>query len=167
MVFLGQNSTISNMFWTSLIRNPVSGICMRQKSAFDRDALHFAPFLLFPSPFPRREFHLAVDIQPTLQELMHKVAHDYDFLRETLAETIKVDEFTAKLFEIYEMTRKEGVSQVRFGFGWMQWGVQPEGHIPFVDLWTIYLDIVSRLWWVVYSRTRIIRSRPISSLPGL
>ena len=26
---------------------------MRRKDAYDRDALHFAPFVLFPSPFPR------------------------------------------------------------------------------------------------------------------
>lgn len=87
------------------------GICMRQKSAFDRDALHFAPFLLFPSPFPKREFELGMDLQCTLQLLMHKVAHDYEFLRETLEETIKVDQFTKRLFDIYEMTRKEGLAQ--------------------------------------------------------
>jgi len=84
------------------------GICMRQKSAFDRDALHFAPFLLFPSPFPRKEFELGMDLQTILQQLMHNVAHDYEFLKETLQDTIKVDEFTRRLFEIYEMTRKEG-----------------------------------------------------------
>jgi hypothetical protein len=40
-----------------------SGICMRRKEAFDRDALHFAPFLLFPSPFPKEEFEKAVQLQ--------------------------------------------------------------------------------------------------------
>ena len=29
---------------------------MRRKDAYDRDALHFAPFVLFPSPFPRSKF---------------------------------------------------------------------------------------------------------------
>lgn len=33
---------------------------------------------------------------------MHWVAHDTDFLRETLANTIKVDEFTRNLFSIHE-----------------------------------------------------------------
>ena len=33
--------------------NVITGICMRRKDAYDRDALHFAPFVLFPSPFPR------------------------------------------------------------------------------------------------------------------
>ena len=46
---------------------------MRQKDKFDRDALHFAPFVLFPTPFPRDEFNKAVELQPILNELMHKV----------------------------------------------------------------------------------------------
>jgi len=90
------------------------GICMRQRGPngeFDRDALHFAPFVLFPSPFPREEFHKAVALQPVLNELMHKVAHDYNFLKESLKYTIEVDEFTGKLFEIYEKVQKEGVAQ--------------------------------------------------------
>ena len=86
---------------------------MRQKSAFDRDALHFAPFLLFPSPFPEKEFNLGVELQPVLNELMHKVAHDHDFLEETLKNTIKVDEFTKRLYDIYVAVRKEGFRQVR------------------------------------------------------
>lgn len=87
------------------------GICMRRKDAFDRDALHFAPFVLFPSPFPKQEFERSLELQPLLNELMHKVAHDKKFLTETLKHTIKVDEFTRKLFEIYETVQNEGVSQ--------------------------------------------------------
>ena len=49
------------------------GICMRRKDQFDRDALHFAPFMLFPSPFPRDEFEKAVGLQVIINELMHKV----------------------------------------------------------------------------------------------
>jgi glutathione synthase len=43
---------------------------------------------------------------------MHHVAHDSDFLRETLASTIAVDDFTAKLFKIFETVQAEGVTQV-------------------------------------------------------
>ena len=50
-----------------------SGICMRRQDNYDRDALHFAPFVLFPSPFPRHEFNEALHLQPVLNELMHKV----------------------------------------------------------------------------------------------
>jgi len=84
------------------------GICMRQKSKFDRDALHFAPFVLFPTPFPRDEYSKAIELQPILNELMHKVAHDYDFLKEALKHTVKVDEFTGRLWKIYETIMSEG-----------------------------------------------------------
>lgn len=43
---------------------------------------------------------------------MHNVAHDTDFLKETLASTIAVDEFTAKLYKIFETVFAEGISQV-------------------------------------------------------
>eukprot|EP00092_Neocalanus_flemingeri_P030197 GFUD01032776.1.p1 GENE.GFUD01032776.1~~GFUD01032776.1.p1 ORF type:complete len:483 (+),score=157.98 GFUD01032776.1:127-1575(+) len=84
------------------------GICMRQKDNFDRDALHFAPFVLFPTPFPRDEYRKSLELQTVLNELMHKVAHDYDFLKETLKHTIKVDEFTGRLWNIYETIMGEG-----------------------------------------------------------
>ena len=48
---------------------------MRRKDAFDVDALHFAPFVLFPSPFPKNEFSKAVKLQTILNELMHKVQY--------------------------------------------------------------------------------------------
>ncbi|XP_029664416.1 glutathione synthetase-like isoform X3 [Formica exsecta] len=89
----------------------MNGMCLRSKINFNRDVLQFAPFVLFPSPFPREEFQNACDIQITLNMLIHKVAHDYDFLKETLEETIKVDDFTRNLFDIYETIHKEGVAQ--------------------------------------------------------
>ena len=85
---------------------------MRRRDAFDRDALHFAPFLLLPSPFPESEFRRAVELQTLLNELMHMVAHDKQFLSDTLKLTIEVDHFTGKLFEIYEIISKEGAAQV-------------------------------------------------------
>jgi hypothetical protein len=96
---------------TSLkIYHDLPGICMRRKDAFDRDALHFAPFLLLPSPFPRQEFNRAVQLQTLLNELMHKVSHDREFLTNTLAKTIEVDGFTGRLFEIYRQINEEGGS---------------------------------------------------------
>ena len=88
------------------------GICMRKKDAFDRDSLHFAPFLLFPSPFPRSEFDRVVRLQTTLNLLTHRVAHDRRFLEETLAKTIQVDPFTAKLHQIFQTVWNEGLTQV-------------------------------------------------------
>lgn len=68
----------------------------------------FAPFILTPTLFPRREFEKAVRLQTILNELMHWVAHDTEFLRDTLANTIKVDEFTRNLYNIYERILAEG-----------------------------------------------------------
>ena len=83
---------------------------MRRKDAFDRDALHFAPFLLLPSPFPREEFTKATKLQTLLNELMHKVAHDNEFLEQTLSKTVEVDEFTGKLYKIHQQILAEGGS---------------------------------------------------------
>ena len=46
---------------------------MRRKTHFDRDGLHFAPFVLFPSPFPETEFDSAVNLQLVVNKLFHKV----------------------------------------------------------------------------------------------
>eukprot|EP00088_Acartia_fossae_P025270 TRINITY_DN2609_c0_g1_i4.p1 TRINITY_DN2609_c0_g1~~TRINITY_DN2609_c0_g1_i4.p1 ORF type:complete len:486 (+),score=130.91 TRINITY_DN2609_c0_g1_i4:292-1749(+) len=86
------------------------GICMRRKDQFDRDALHFAPFVLFPSSFPRNEFNKALRLQTVLNELMHKVAHDDEFLTDSLKNTIKVDMFTKRLFDIYTKIKDQGGS---------------------------------------------------------
>jgi len=91
-----------------------SGICMRRRlnGQLEEDSLSFAPILLFPSPFPKNEFGLGVQMQKDLNVLMHKVAFDGDFLKETLKETVKVDDFTAKLMEIQDEIRKEPLAQV-------------------------------------------------------
>ncbi|CAG9820089.1 unnamed protein product [Phaedon cochleariae] len=100
-----------------LVRNAkdwaiMHGACMRSRSNFSEDTINFAPFTLFPTTFPREQFQKAVDIQTVFLELIHKVAHDGAFLRECLKDTIKVDDFTANLFRIYETIEKEGRAQV-------------------------------------------------------
>ncbi|GAB0086212.1 Glutathione synthetase [Sergentomyia squamirostris] len=87
------------------------GAAMRSKVNFNPDAMQFAPFVLVPSSFPRKEFEKAVKLQPILNELMHKVAHDTEFLMSTLANTIQVDEFTGNLFRIYENILENGSTQ--------------------------------------------------------
>ncbi|CAB3365665.1 Hypothetical predicted protein [Cloeon dipterum] len=87
------------------------GACMRSRTNLNKDVLQFAPFVLLPSTFPRREFKKAVEIQPILNELVHKVAHDYEFLSSSLKSTNTVDHFTRRLFEIYETVRKDGITQ--------------------------------------------------------
>ena len=43
---------------------------------------------------------------------MHSVAHDREFLTETLQETIRVDDFTRRLHEIFVKVWDEGLAQV-------------------------------------------------------
>lgn len=88
------------------------GIAMRSKTNFSDSSLDVAPFVLIPTPFPRREFKRALQLQTSFNELFHRVAHCRDFLKKCLKETIQTDEFTGNLFKIYETVQDEGVNQV-------------------------------------------------------
>ncbi len=57
---------------------------MRSKTQFNADVLQFAPFVLVPSTFPRLLFEKAVNLQPLVNELMHIVANNHDFLHKSL-----------------------------------------------------------------------------------
>ncbi|KAM3961425.1 glutathione synthetase isoform 2-T2 [Aphomia sociella] len=87
------------------------GVGMRDKKHFTKDSIQIAPFVLLPSPFPRTEFTKAIELQPVLNELMHKVAHNDDFLEQTLQNALQVDEFTANLYDIWVKVRNEGITQ--------------------------------------------------------
>ncbi|KAH0950533.1 hypothetical protein HN011_001841 [Eciton burchellii] len=87
------------------------GISIRSTKQFNRDQVQILPFTLLPSSFPRKCFENVKSIQTILNELIHKVAHDREFLRNSLESTIKADPFTAKLFHIYETVCDEGFSQ--------------------------------------------------------
>ena len=58
---------------------------MRSKIQFSSDTLQFAPFVLIPSTFPRHQFEKALNIQPIVNELIHSVANNHEFLRKSLA----------------------------------------------------------------------------------
>ncbi|XP_045126152.1 glutathione synthetase-like isoform X1 [Portunus trituberculatus] len=87
------------------------GAGMRYRSNYDPDSLQLAPFFLLPSAFPRREFDRVVKLQSIVNILMHRIAHDYQFLKDALEKTIKVDDFTRRLWDIYTTVREEGISQ--------------------------------------------------------
>lgn len=85
------------------------GIVMGAKDS--RHAVHHAPFALLPSPFPKRLFAEAKEVQKDYNLLVHRVSQDHEFLKGALQSTIEVDAFTAKIYEIYEKTRNEGLAQ--------------------------------------------------------
>lgn len=88
------------------------GISMRSKECFNENQVQILPFTLLPSSFPKSSFEKAKSIQMSLNELMHKVAHNKDFITNSLKSTIEADPFTARLFKIYETVHKEGYSQI-------------------------------------------------------
>ncbi len=61
------------------------GVCMRSKQKFSPDSLNFAPFVLVPSTFPRLEFNNAINLQPLINELFHKIANNFEFLKNALS----------------------------------------------------------------------------------
>lgn len=75
------------------------------------DLVIHAPFTLLPSPVPRSCFANAKRVQVDFNVLMHRVSHDYEFLKECLQSTIKVDDFTRHMWKIYETIRREGITQ--------------------------------------------------------
>ncbi|KAH8008772.1 hypothetical protein HPB51_004162 [Rhipicephalus microplus] len=77
------------------------GLCMKSKSQ-EPDSYTFVPFCLLPSPYPREAFQQVKALQEDINLLIHRVAHDYSFLRDCLQSTIETDEFTASIFNIYQ-----------------------------------------------------------------
>ena len=50
-----------------------------------KDLLQHIPFTLFPSPFPRRLFQEAKDVQTDFNLLVHQVSQDYEFIKNALS----------------------------------------------------------------------------------
>eukprot|EP01091_Cochliopodium_minus_P002614 TRINITY_DN1245_c0_g1_i3.p1 TRINITY_DN1245_c0_g1~~TRINITY_DN1245_c0_g1_i3.p1 ORF type:complete len:529 (-),score=133.51 TRINITY_DN1245_c0_g1_i3:59-1450(-) len=66
-----------------------------------------APFSLLPSPFPKKLFELAMELAPKFNIRAHNVASDEEFLKETLTESAKSDEFVSKLLYLLEQSKKD------------------------------------------------------------
>jgi hypothetical protein len=81
-------------------------------NAFHTSVIH-APFALFPTPFPRQLFDLAIDIQQTYSELYARISTDFDFLEQVVGGNVsKVDAFQGELWKIAKAVREEGIVQV-------------------------------------------------------
>ncbi|OTF69588.1 glutathione synthetase-like protein, partial [Euroglyphus maynei] len=82
------------------------GISFRQIPMDDRRSMHCLPVTAFPTPLHKSAFQLANNLQPSINELIHKISTNHQFLEQTLLKL--PDEFVAKLFNIYETVTKEG-----------------------------------------------------------
>ncbi|XP_051516451.1 glutathione synthetase-like isoform X1 [Myxocyprinus asiaticus] len=88
------------------------GVLMRTKETPNSPELvSYAPFTLFPTPVPTALFYQALAVQTHFNRLVDRVSQNPTFLEDTLASTIKVDDFTARLFSIYKQVHQECQSQ--------------------------------------------------------
>lgn len=62
----------------------IAGISMKSKKHFNKDQVQILPFTLLPTSFPRRSFETAKSIQTLLNQLIHKVAYDKEFITTSL-----------------------------------------------------------------------------------
>ncbi|XP_064467423.1 glutathione synthetase-like [Ornithodoros turicata] len=86
------------------------GLCIKPRTGTP-DSISILPFCLAPSPFPKSVFERLKSVQTEMNVLMHRVAHDYEFLKNCLESTIATDDFTAHLFNMYEEVYSCGFPQ--------------------------------------------------------
>uniref|UniRef100_A0A914I035 Glutathione synthetase n=1 Tax=Globodera rostochiensis TaxID=31243 RepID=A0A914I035_GLORO len=70
-----------------------------------------APFTLFPSPFPRKFFEQAVNVQTALNLLYFRIMRDYKFLKEVYQKLINYDKSLSTALQIIEEIHSEGIKQ--------------------------------------------------------
>uniref|UniRef100_A0A0N4Z651 Glutathione synthetase n=1 Tax=Parastrongyloides trichosuri TaxID=131310 RepID=A0A0N4Z651_PARTI len=90
----------------------VHGNVLRLKTSKNKsDIVQHAPFMLLPSPFPKILFVQACNVQILMNKLYYRISFDRHFLIDTLKHVIEGDEFTRKLFNIYNSIMEEGINQ--------------------------------------------------------
>ncbi|XP_014731547.1 PREDICTED: glutathione synthetase [Sturnus vulgaris] len=93
----------------------LAGVLMRTgEQPHSSDVVNYAPFTLLPSAVPRALFEQAYAVQQDFNLLVDAISRNKEFLEQTLASTIKVDDFTARLFRIYMQVLEEGLAQTVF-----------------------------------------------------
>lgn len=60
------------------------GMSKRSMKNYNRDQVQLLPFTLIPSSFPEKPFFIVKNVQVLLNELIHKVAYDKEFLTNSL-----------------------------------------------------------------------------------
>ncbi|KAI8809864.1 glutathione synthase [Cladochytrium replicatum] len=70
-----------------------------------------APFALFPTAYPRECYDHAFHLMPLFNKMVDNVARDGLFLSEIMDSLSKVDDFVAKIYDVYKKVEAEGVLQ--------------------------------------------------------
>uniref|UniRef100_A0A663N7C6 Glutathione synthetase n=1 Tax=Athene cunicularia TaxID=194338 RepID=A0A663N7C6_ATHCN len=93
----------------------LEGVLMRTEGEPNAsDVVNYAPFTLLPSAVPSALFEQAYAVQQDFNLLVDAISQNKEFLEDTLASTIRVDDFTAQLFRIYMQVLEEGLAQSVF-----------------------------------------------------
>uniref|UniRef100_A0A0K0DNE6 Glutathione synthetase n=1 Tax=Angiostrongylus cantonensis TaxID=6313 RepID=A0A0K0DNE6_ANGCA len=88
------------------------GLVTRTKEYKHRsDICQTTPFALLPTPFPRKLFLQAINVQNLMATLYHEVSYDYEFLIDCHKDVVKTDSFTRGLIEILRKVIDEGLAQ--------------------------------------------------------
>jgi len=58
---------------------------MRRRDATNKLYMGMGMMTVLPSRFPKNVYQQVIDCQPYYNELYHKIAHDYDFMKEALS----------------------------------------------------------------------------------
>ncbi|CAI2185452.1 11833_t:CDS:2 [Funneliformis geosporum] len=89
-----------------LVIRPPNNLALSNNSS----VMH-APISLFPSPFPKKTFYQAIELQPVFNLLFHKLSRNHEFITKVIEEVTKVDDFIDKLYKIYLKVKEEGIVQ--------------------------------------------------------
>ncbi|XP_064640125.1 glutathione synthetase-like [Lineus longissimus] len=85
------------------------GVIMRLQDQQDEpEKVTIPPMTLLPSPIKRTLFNFGKQIQTDYNLLYHRVAHDYDFLKDAFGKIRETDDFIRRLFELYQIVLDEG-----------------------------------------------------------
>lgn len=87
------------------------GLVLRYRHLPNDNHVAHIPFTLFPSPFPKSLYKECLEIQPSVNTLMTKIANDIDFIEDTLSPIAQVDDFTRNLLKLNKIVQKEGLAQ--------------------------------------------------------
>lgn len=88
-----------------------TGLIKKSKMIQNDSICELLPITLFPTPFPKAKYEFAISIQQEINLILHKIAHDNQFLMESLKPIIEIDDFTHNLYTIYENVLKTGRAQ--------------------------------------------------------
>lgn len=61
------------------------GLVLKRDNADGSYRMEMGSVTILPSKFPASAYHQALAVQPVYNELYYKVAHDYQFMKDTLA----------------------------------------------------------------------------------